>query len=122
MSKFAHIMVVDDQPEQVDMMQQFMKLQGTHSEGVTNFADFQQAYQSRKPDLIILDISMPDHDAYDYVRWLSDQRHAPPILFMSGVSASVIDTAAAIAQSLNVPVLGQLTKPFRYEDLVKYIG
>ena len=84
MSK-KQIVVIDDEPETVEMLKQFLELFEFEVTGAMTGTGGMQVAVSSKPDAIILDLMLPDADGYQICRLM---RHHPnlvttPILILS---------------------------------------
>ena len=69
--------------------------------------------KSRRPDILLLDIMMPDIDGFEVMRQVRSESEMPII----ALSASIGNGQLAIAAGANE----FHTKPFRVRDLVKRI-
>ena len=117
MSKPRTIAVVDDDQTTLvlvcEMLQAMgFQVQSFSSANALNLARKQQVYSA-----LILDLSMPDVDGFELIYQLADSSPVEPLLIMSTLPANIIDVAKVICQSLQMPVLGVLSKPFSNEDL-----
>lgn len=117
MSKYKSALIVDDQQDQVELVCDYLDFKSIESKGANDFTAFKHLYAELSPDIVILDISMPDHDAFDYISWIAQQKFVSKLLFMSGMGTAVIDVAVVIAQSHGLPIVGQLNKPFTFQNL-----
>ena len=80
-----HILVVDDEPEIRELVRDILEDEGFDVSIAENAASARKAWQSRKPDLILLDIWMPDTDGISVLReWLEGGEHSCPVIMMSG--------------------------------------
>ena len=117
MSKPRTIAVVDDDQTTLvlvcEMLQAMgFQVQSFSSANALNLARKQQVYSA-----LILDLSMPDVDGFELIYQLADSSPVEPLLIMSALPANIIDVAKVICQSLQMPVLGVLSKPFSNEEL-----
>ncbi len=86
----AHsILIVDDEPEQREMLAELLATEGYRAEGVASGPEALGRARRDPPDLIVLDVAMSDMDGFEVCRHLkADARTAAvPILFVSGLSA-----------------------------------
>lgn len=72
--------------------------------------------------LILLDLMMPDMDGIEVLRLLGERQCKAGIVLMSGMDKRVIETAAKLAQTLGLTVVGNLQKPFPLPDLMAVLG
>jgi CheY-like chemotaxis protein len=107
----ATVLVVDDDAPIVEVVTMALE-----SEGYTVISalgpDALRAAAARRPDLILLDLMMPDVDGAEMSRRLRDDRATAeiPIVLMSAIA-----DLGAVAATL--PVQGQLPKPFDLDAL-----
>lgn len=81
----AKILVVDDEPDIVSLLQYNLEKEGYAVSTACNGLDALLVAQEQNPDLILLDVMMPGLDGYETCRRLrSSARHAhTPILFLT---------------------------------------
>jgi DNA-binding response OmpR family regulator len=106
------ILVVDDEKRLVSLIETYLKQEGFR---VLTAYDGQQALEitrREQPDLIILDIMMPEMDGYEFMRQHRRQADTPIIL----LTARVDDEERVIG--LESGADDYLTKPFRPRELV----
>ena len=63
-NKMADILVVDDMPENLQLLSEMLKSWGCKARPVTSGALALQAARRQRPDIILLDIHMPEMDGY----------------------------------------------------------
>ncbi len=86
----AHcILIVDDEPEQREMLAELLATEGYRTEGVASGPEALGRARRDPPDLILLDVAMSDMDGFEVCRHLkADARTAAvPVLFVSALSA-----------------------------------
>jgi two-component system OmpR family response regulator len=107
------VLVVDDEPSLVDAVATALRYEGFEvSEARTGRAGLDQA-RDTDPDLIILDVMLPDLDGFKVSRRLRDDGIETPILFLTA-RASIDDKGAAFSAGAD----DYLTKPFSLAELV----
>ena len=84
MSK-RHILVVDDEPDIRNLVQEILEDEGFEVNVAENGVIARQLIEKTKPDLILLDIWMPDIDGITLLKeWKNTFGHEIPIIMMSG--------------------------------------
>lgn len=80
----AAVLVVDDQPDAGRTLVRLVRLSGHQAEWVSSGRDALEYVSGRVPDLIILDVHMPDMSGLDLLATLrrdARTRHVPIIMF-----------------------------------------
>jgi DNA-binding response OmpR family regulator len=105
----ARILIVDDQPDICDMLAQVLAPDGYETESAHNGRRALQAVRDHVPDLILLDVSMPDMDGYEVASALKanpDTARIPIIMVsaLDGRGARVIGLESGAEDYLSKPV------------------
>ena len=110
----ASIMIVDDMPDNLRLLQELLSEQGYRIMAFPSGAQALKAAVRHPPDLILLDIRMPEMDGYEVCRRLkADERLRDiPVLFISALN-EVEDKIRAFAQG----GVDYVTKPFQGEEV-----
>ncbi|HXF86052.1 MAG TPA: response regulator transcription factor [Anaerolineales bacterium] len=106
------IMVVDDEKRLVFLVESYLKQEGYRVVTAYNGAEALTVAQREKPDLIILDVMMPEMDGYEFMRRHRAEHNTPIIL----LTARVDDEEKVIG--LEVGADDYITKPFRPRELM----
>jgi DNA-binding response OmpR family regulator len=117
MSNQRTIAVVDDDQATLVLVCEMLQAMGF---GVHTFTTANALNLARKQQVytaLMLDLSMPDVDGFELIYQLADSSPVEPLLIMSSLPANIIDVAKVICQSLQMPVLGVLAKPFSADEL-----
>jgi CheY-like chemotaxis protein len=69
------------------------------------------------PDVIVLDISMPDMDGIEVIFELIKRQWRGKLIVLSGFNKEVLSAAASIATLSGINLRASLTKPFNVADL-----
>jgi len=84
MSK-GYILVVDDEPDIRDIVQEILSDEDYEVNVAENARAARAAFSARRPDLVLLDIWMPDTDGITLLKeWSLDQELSVPVVMMSG--------------------------------------
>ena len=106
------IMVVDDEKRLVSVVDAYLSQEGFRIITASNGRDALILARQEKPDLIILDIMMPEMDGYEFMRLHRKESETPIIL----LTAKVAEDEKVIGLELGAD--DYITKPFRPRELV----
>lgn len=115
---FLKILIVDDDAEALDLMQLLLQRAGHETHTAHGGESGLKSARSEEPDLILLDIHMPDPDGYQVLKTLRESpatASIPVILF--GGEAQVGERIRALQAGAEA----YLKKPFRPQDLFRKI-
>jgi DNA-binding NtrC family response regulator len=80
-----HILVVDDEPDIREIVKDILEDEGYEVSTASNAAEARERRRQRKPDLILLDIWMPDLDGISLLKEWKEAGGLPcPVIIMSG--------------------------------------
>lgn len=80
-----YILVVDDEPDIRNLLQEILEDEGYEVNIADNGEAARAAHRERRPDLVLLDIWMPDVDGITLLKEWSDDGGLPmPVIMMSG--------------------------------------
>lgn len=106
------IMIVDDEKRLVSLVESYLAQEGYRVAAAYNGKEALTVARREKPDLIILDVMMPEMDGYEFMRKHHTESNTPIIL----LTARVDDEEKVIG--LEVGADDYMTKPFRPRELV----
>lgn len=85
MTQTAKILVIDDEESILDTLSDVLEDEGYDVHLAANAERARQQYQTLQPDLILLDIWMPDTDGISLLReWQNERQLYGPVVMMSG--------------------------------------
>ena len=106
------ILVVDDEQNIIELAKLYLERDGYKVEGVTNGQDALSKQRTLNPDLIILDLMLPDIDGFDVCRQIRAKSSVPILM----LTARREDIDKIIGLELGAD--DYLTKPFNPRELV----
>ena len=114
----ARILVVDDEVGIRELLSEILYDEGHTVELAENAAQARAARQRRRPDLVLLDIWMPDTDGVSLLReWGSQGLLDMPVVMMSG--HATVDTAV---EATRIGAVDFLEKPITLQKLLKTVS
>ena len=112
--KALNILIVDDNPDNVLLLVRMLTKQGYLARPVLNGRLALQAARSEPPDLILLDITMPEMNGYEVCAQLKADAalHEIPVIFISALNETLDKVKA-----FQVGGVDYITKPFQFEEV-----
>jgi two-component system OmpR family response regulator len=112
----ARLLIVEDEPNILELLAASLRFAGFGVNTAGNGADAVAAVQRHRPDLIVLDVMLPDMDGFDVVRRLRGGGTDTPVLFLTARDATEDKIRGLTAGGDDY-----VTKPFSLEEVVARI-
>lgn len=109
------ILVIDDEPQIVEICSDYIKAAGYEVVSAANGSEGLLKARQEKPDLIVLDIMMPEMDGFEFCRMIRRENDVPIIM----LTARVEEMDKLIGLELGAD--DYITKPFSPRELVARI-
>jgi sigma-B regulation protein RsbU (phosphoserine phosphatase) len=119
-SQKSKILVVDDLPQNVRLLELNLKTEGYNVIAAYSGQEALEKVEAEKPDLILLDVMMPDMDGYEVCRRLRQNKRtkALPVVMITAYYAE--EELGKKIEALDAGADDFITKPFdRYEVLAR---
>jgi two-component system, sensor histidine kinase and response regulator len=113
-SRPASILMVDDNPTNLQVLTSMLKQSGWRPRPVTSGRLGLQAARNEAPDLVLLDVNMPDLNGYEVCEQLKadSQLARIPVIFVSALGESVDKVRGFQAGGVDY-----ITKPFQLDEV-----
>jgi DNA-binding response OmpR family regulator len=112
----TRILVIDDDNAVTDLLSVLLRSQGFDVMATNNSAEGLQSARSTEPDLIILDLMMPEMDGWEVCRAVRAFSQVPIIVL------SALNDPSMVASVLDAGADDYLTKPTPSRILVAHIN
>lgn len=111
----SRIWVVDDDAIFREMCRQVLSDEGHAVDEMAGGREFQEKWRKggAKPDLILMDFSMPEYNGLQLCEWLRNEGSKIPVILVSGFSSSQPD----IRKALKLRKTFFLQKPFSFREM-----
>jgi len=111
--RIPRVLVVDDEPNIRELVQVALKFHGCTVTTAANGAEALRQVEAATPDLIVLDVLLPDIDGFEVCRRLRAMGNEVPVIFLTAR-----DTSSDTVTGLAIGGDDYVTKPFSVEALV----
>ncbi len=112
----ARILVVDDEPNIAELLSAALSFEGYHVGVAATGAEALEQVRTFRPNLVMLDVMLPDFDGTEVCRRLRNQGEQVPIVFLTARDA-VPDKVEGLSMGDDY-----VTKPFSIEELMARVG
>lgn len=107
------VLAVDDQPAITELLSMAMRLEGWEVLTAAAGQEAVRVAKSGRPDLIVLDMMLPDFDGLEVMRRIRADRPEVPVIFLTAK-----DAVGDRVQGLTAGGDDYVTKPFSLEELI----
>jgi len=110
------ILIVDDEPANVELLQAFLKEIADEMRGVTDSRQVEAVFSEFQPDILLLDMHMPYVDGLEVLRRLRSARESLgylPVVVLTADTTSVARNSALILGADDF-----LTKPLDRQEVI----
>ena len=106
-----NILIVEDHPVLCEFMTSVASESGWQVVCAGSVHEFAQVFEAGHPDMIALDLGLPDGDGLDLLRALADRAYEGSIVIISGFDGDILDQCCELARDLGLNVTGRAQKP-----------
>jgi two-component system OmpR family response regulator len=113
----TRVLVVDDEPNIADVISIALRYNQYQVETAADGQSALKAVSEFRPDLIVLDVMLPDLDGFEVAKRLRERADDAPIVFLTAK-----DTTEDKVRGLTLGGDDYVTKPFSVEELIARIA
>lgn len=109
------IMIVDDEPEYIEFLKELLEQFGFNLQPALSGYEAFKLLEHTLPDIILLDVLMPDMDGFEVCRLLKEDKRTRgiPVIFMTALTETVNKVTG-----LELGGADYITKPFQQEEVL----
>ena len=114
------ILVLDDEPFMLKLLSHMLSKLGFSLVTTSDSGSSALAWidcPNSLPDLILLDLNMPEMDGVEFMRHLVERHYTGSLILVSGEDERMLQTAEKLVQAHKISSLGYLHKPINLDDL-----
>jgi two-component system OmpR family response regulator len=112
-SEPVRVLVVEDEPHIADLLATAFRYEGFESAICARGGTVMSAVDEIRPDVVLLDVMLPDLDGFEVARRLRQLGHRFPIVFLTAR-----DAPADAVQGLTIGGDDYIRKPFSLEEVI----
>jgi len=124
MSSKARIMVVEDNIDEAKLIKMILEPEGYEVVTAINGNDAKEKFKIEIPDLIVLDVMMPEMDGFAFCSWIrsNEDYKELPVVLLTGVAKHILDTKYPLDGVIRADADDYLEKPIKPEVLLDSIA
>jgi two-component system, OmpR family, response regulator len=112
----ARLLVVEDDPNILELLSASLRFAGFEVATATSGSAAVSAAKARRPDLVVLDVMLPDLDGFEVIRLMREEGTRTPVVFLTAR-----DATDDKIRGLTLGGDDYVTKPFSLEELTARI-
>jgi CheY-like chemotaxis protein len=116
------LLIVEDQELLALHMSALAEDLGWRAEIAASVRDVEQLLGERHPEVLVLDLGLPDGDGVEILRYLSRRNYRGAILIVSSCGDDVIESCGRLAGELGIKVAGRARKPITAVRFAEMLG
>lgn len=119
----AKVMIVEDNVDETNLIKMALEPEGYAVFIAMNGKEAKEKIGAARPDLIVLDVMMPEMDGFHFCSWLRtmDEYKETPVVLLSGVGQHIYDTKYPLKGVMESDADEYLEKPIKPEMLLETI-
>ena len=111
------LLLIDDEPALADYLATAARACGFDPIVTARDQEFREQLVALHPEMVAIDLGMPEADGVELTRFLADQNYRGPVLIVSGFDRRVLESAFRLGEALGLNMVGPVEKPARLDML-----
>lgn len=111
------VLIVDDNEEFAEYVRDAAEQLNYRTVILTDSRQFGELFERVKPDILVLDIVMPNVEGTEIVQWLVNHGARTRVILVSGSNPLYTKIAKTLGEARGLPPVTVLQKPVRLETL-----
>jgi CheY-like chemotaxis protein len=116
------LLMIDDEPDIGALVQKVAEGLDYEMSFVTRANAFKDMYRSFRPDVVILDLSMPETDGIELLAFLAGEKSRARVIILSGFDPAILIGACRLGEDRGLDMAGIVSKPVRVAELRKILN
>ncbi|HEV8016843.1 MAG TPA: response regulator [Stellaceae bacterium] len=118
----AHrLLAIDDHADSANLVVRIAQKCGYEAEALTDEADLSASLQNDPPDILSLDLCMPDQDGIRIMSVLQQHQFKGQILIISGQDEWLRKSAGRLAMARGLKIAADMAKPIDLPQLMQLL-
>lgn len=118
----GRLLVVDDEPRFCDFVRRVAVDIGYRVETVDDGRSFKDRFAEFAPDIVVIDLVLPDIDGFELVVWLAERQATCRVIVATGYAREFAARAKSEGEAKGLPPITILIKPVADADLRRAIS
>jgi CheY-like chemotaxis protein len=120
--RHATLLIVEDQSLLAEYMADVAEEGGWRVGIAGSVRAFDRKFTTVHPDVLVLDLGLPDGDGVELLRRLSEVQYKGSILIVSSYDDDILETCQHLAEQLQIHVAGRARKPISADIFLGLLG
>lgn len=116
------MLIVEDESATARRIGEVVASHGYDVVSVDNGPAFLDQYQRLTPDLVLIDLLMPDVDGLDLLHSLAERKCAAGVVLVCRIDEKVLGAARRVGERLGLRILGGLTEPMNRDEVEQLVA
>lgn len=116
-AKTGRVLIVDDEPEAVATIERAGVALELEVATLDHTKAFERLIADWEPDVVVLDVGIPDRDGFALLRVLSSMKYQGDVVMISGMPLQDLEEAARVGRMRGLKIIGTARKPIQYDAI-----